>query len=46
MFHENISIQGQTIRNLGTPTVVNGKVQKLSDDGRYWQEIVSLKLKR
>ena len=39
MFHENISIQGQTIRNLGTPTVVNGKVQKLSDDGKIWQEI-------
>ena len=39
MYHESIAIQANTIRMLGTPTVVDGKVLDLANEGKVWQDI-------
>ena len=39
MFHDSIATQANTIRMLGTPTVVDRKVIYLEDEGKVWQEI-------
>lgn len=39
MFHDSIATQANTIRMLGTPTVVDGKVISLENEGKVWQEI-------
>lgn len=37
--HESIATQANTIRMLGTPTVLNGQVQALAPTGKVWQDI-------
>lgn len=37
--YDSIATQAQTIRTYGTPTVVNGAVTKLEDEGKLYEEI-------
>lgn len=39
MHQDSIATQANTIRMLGTPVTVDGKVQSLSDTGKVWQDI-------
>jgi hypothetical protein len=39
LYQEGIALQAQTIRNLGTPTVVDGIVVSLADEGKVYHDI-------
>jgi hypothetical protein len=39
LYQEGIALQAQTIRNLGTPTVVDGIVVSLTDEGKVYHNI-------
>ena len=39
MAYDSIAVQAETIRMMGTPSVVDGKVISLEDSGKVWQDI-------
>lgn len=39
LYYDSIAVQAETIRMMGTPTVVNKKVLSLAPEGKFWQDI-------
>ena len=39
LYWDSIATQTETIRMMGTPLIVNNRVQSLAPEGKYWQDI-------